>query len=477
MAPKGHRPGSSSMFAQTTEPIPLPARFARIKKDLIEGKQDQIKASWTRLLVKLRAEIDLIDKTGPDIYPSVDFDDLKNPSVTNAFASGLKDRGVAVVRKVIPHDLATQWKTETEAHLEHPRARRLPTHDPHLYGVYWSPGQIKARAHENIIYTQRFLMNLWHSSDPKALVSPNFPVSYADRMRIRNPGDEACSLSVYVDGGSVERWEPDGYGSAATYQPIFDGHWEDWEPWESSTRLKVTSDLYNGDGSCSMFRMLQGWVALSDVPFGQGTLLLCPMIRLTTAYLLLRPFFIPKDPSLSGLDFLSPDNWILEEPPSSVIQGALPSYPQELNDALHPHLQLNRSMIPIPKLEPGDYLVWHPDAVYALDRRHRLNTPPTTIVYLPACPLTQTNALYLAHQRKGFLQGEPGPDFTGALTGDITIGGEQAVREVGEAGGVDGMRAMGILPWDEDEAQDDIEYAVLEMANGVLFPERYDAVY
>jgi len=60
MAPKGHRLGSSSMFAQTTEPIPLPTRFARIKKDLIEGKQDQIKASWTRLLVKLKTEIDLI---------------------------------------------------------------------------------------------------------------------------------------------------------------------------------------------------------------------------------------------------------------------------------------------------------------------------------------------------------------------------------------------------------------------------------
>jgi hypothetical protein len=42
---------------------------------------------------------------------------------------------------------------------------------------------------------------------------------------------------------------------------------------------------------------------------------------------------------------------------------------------------------------------------------------------------------------------------------------------------VDGMRAMGLLPWDEDEAKDDIEYAVLEMANSVLFPEKYDIGY
>ncbi|KAF4958566.1 hypothetical protein FGADI_2263 [Fusarium gaditjirri] len=478
MVPKGHRHGpSSSMFAQITEPIPLPTRFARIKRDLIEGKESQIKSSWTRLLVKLNTEIDIIAKAGSDIYPSIDFNDLKESSVTDDFSSKLKDRGVAVVRNVIPHDLATKWKADTDTHLGDLQAQRLPTHDPHLYGVYWSPGQIKSRAHPNILYTQRFLMNLWHSSDPEALVSPNFPISYADRMRVRRPEDETCSLSIYVDGGSVERWEPDGYGSAATYQRIWDGRWEDWDPWESSTRLKVTSDLYNGDGSCSVFRMLQGWVALSEVPFGQGTLLLCPMIRLTTAYLLLRPFFVPKESSPASPDFLTPGNWILEEPPSSVIQGALPSYPQELNDALHPHLQLHRSMIPIPKLDPGDYLVWHCDTVYALDRLRRPDIPPTTIIYLPACPLTQTNALYLAHQRKGFLHGEAGPDFSGAPTGDVNVGGEQAVREVGEAGGVDGMRAMGLLPWDEDEAQDDLEYAVLEMANGVLFPEKYDGSY
>ncbi|KAF4339095.1 DUF1479 domain protein [Fusarium beomiforme] len=450
MAPNGHRHGpSSSMFAQIIEPIPLPTRFARIKRDLIEGKESRVKASWTRLQKRCRmqldssnyreewkTEIDIVANAGPDIYPSIDFKDLQDSLVVKAFSSRLKDRGVAVVHNVIPHGLASKWKEDTDAHLGDLQAQRLPTPDPHLYGFYWSPGQIRSRAHHNILDTQRFLMNLWRSSDPGALVSSNFPISYADRMRVRRPEDESCSLTVYVDGGSVKRWEPDGYGSAATYQPIWDGRWEDWDPWESSTRLKVTSDLYNGGGSCSVFRMFQG----------------CP-------------------------EFLKPEKWILQEPPSSVIQGALPSYPQELNDALHPHLQLHRSMIPIPKLEPGDYLVWHCDTVYALDRLRRPDIPTTTVIYLPACPLTQTNALYLAHQRKGFLHGEAGPDFTGAPTGDITIGGEQAVRKVGEAGGLDGMRAMGLLPWDEDEAQDDIEYAVLEMANSVLFPEKYDATY
>ncbi|KAF4465491.1 DUF1479 domain [Fusarium albosuccineum] len=479
MAPNGHRHGpSSSMFAQTTEPMPLPSRFARIKECLVSGKEAQIQASWMRLLAKLKTEIDVIVDAGPNIFPWIQFEDLTNTSATESFSSQLKERGVAVIRGVIPRDVAVQWKAETDAYLdEDPRSHRLPTHDPHLYGVYWSPAQIKARAHENILQTQRFLMNLWHSSDPTALVSPNFPVSYADRMRIRNPEDEACSLSFYVDGGSVERWEPDGYGLAGTYRRIWDGEWEDWDPWESSTRLKVTSDLYNGDGSCSMIRMFQGWVSLSDIPVGEGTLLLCPMIRLTTAYLLLRPFFTPIQSSPSHPDFLSPENWTLEKPVSSIIQGALPSYPQELNDAFHPHLQLSRSMIPIPRLAPGDYLVWHCDAIYALDRLRRPDLPTTAILYLPACPLTQTNALYLSRQRKAFLTSEPGPDFGGAPGVEGSIGGEEVVREVGEAGGVDGMRAMGLLPWDEDDALDDCEQAVLEMANGILFPEKYDMGY
>ncbi|KAH7156253.1 hypothetical protein EDB81DRAFT_382168 [Dactylonectria macrodidyma] len=472
-----HHGPTSSMFAETTEPTPLPLRFAKVKQGLIAGKESQIASSWKRLLVKLQSEIEVVASAGPDIFPSIAFADLQHASRNQDFVSKLKERGVAVIRGVIPRDTAVQWNTATDSYLnEDPRARRLPTHDPHLYGVYWSPAQIKARAHDNVLCAQRFLMNLWRPSDPSALVTPNFPVSYADRLRIRSPDDETCSLSVYVDGGSVERWESDGYGQGATYQRIWDGDWENWNPWDSSTRLKVSSDLYNGDGVCALFRMFQGWLSLSDLPVGEGTLMLCPMIRLSTAYLLLRPFFAPIDASPSRPGFLSPENWRLEQPTSSVIQGALPSYPQELNAALHPHLQLARSMVHIPRLEPGDYLVWHCDAVYALDRLSRPDLPCTTIMYLPACPLTQTNALYLARQRKAFLLGHPSPDF-GGVFGESARTGSSGVQEVGEAGGVEGLRAMGLLPWDEDEARDDTEQEVLEAANGILFPEKYDLGY
>jgi hypothetical protein len=98
-------------------------------------------------------------------------------------------------------------------------------------------------------------------------------------------------------------------------------------------------------------------------------------------------------------------------------------------------------------------------------------------LYLPACPLTQTNALYLARQRKAFLLGRPGPDFLGV---SHRRGGESehvdrpGVQEVNDAGGDEALRAMGLLPWDEEEADCDRDREVLAMANGILFPDLYD---
>jgi hypothetical protein len=51
-------------------------------------------------------------------------------------------------------------------------------------------------------------MSFWHPKDSSELISTEHPVSYADRLRIRQPGDAGFALGAHVDGGSVERWEP-----------------------------------------------------------------------------------------------------------------------------------------------------------------------------------------------------------------------------------------------------------------------------
>ncbi|WQF87184.1 Putative isopenicillin N synthase-like superfamily [Colletotrichum destructivum] len=466
---------ADEIFTENGGPIPLPPRFAQIKRSLVAGKEYAIVQSWERLLVALRAEIAVIGVTKSDIIPTIDFSELQDHSRVSEFTAKLRRRGGAIIRNVVPASEAHSWREETETYLsENPHTKGWPTRDPHLFGIYWSPAQIKGRAHPNVLAAQRFLMGLWRSRGPNVPVVVDHPVSYADRLRIRTPGDEAWHLNAHVDGGSVERWESDGYGNAGTYQRIWDGRWEDYDPWDSSTRLKVTSDLYNGAGSCSMFRMFQGWLSMSDINPADGTLLLCPMLQLATAYFLLRPFFSPRNPSPTSPNFLARENWSLDFAQTSIIQGAVPSYTQELNSTLHPHLQLDKSLVRIPPVRPGDYVVWHPDMVYGVDRVPASSTP-ATIMYIPACPLTQTNALYLARQRKAFLLGQPSPDFGGGK-GETTHMGRPGVQEVSDAGGEDGLRSMGLLPWEDTEGKSPTQKAMVGMANAILFPESYDMV-
>lgn len=101
-------------------------------------------------------------------------------------------------------------------------------------------------------------MSLWHSSSPASQLSVQHPLTYADRLRIRLPGDAGFALGAHVDGGSLERWEDPEY--SAVYKKIFRGEWENYDAYDARHRITATMDLYNGAGSCAMFRMWQGWV-------------------------------------------------------------------------------------------------------------------------------------------------------------------------------------------------------------------------
>lgn len=45
-------------------------------------------------------------------------------------------------------------------------------------------------------------MSHWHCANKFALISTTSPTSYADRFRIRPPGDAAFALGPHVDAGS-----------------------------------------------------------------------------------------------------------------------------------------------------------------------------------------------------------------------------------------------------------------------------------
>jgi Protein of unknown function (DUF1479) len=107
---------------------------------------------------------------------------------------------------------------------------------------------------------------------------------------------------------------------------------------------------------------------MSETAPREGTLMVNPLLQLSTAYFLLRPFFAPtKQPNVevSGEvdpEYLHEDNWVLEPNMTSAIQGASLGQSQEMNTILHPHLNLVDSMVHVPKIRPGDYVVWHCDS-------------------------------------------------------------------------------------------------------------------
>lgn len=82
-----------------------------------------------------------------------------------------------------------------------------------MYEFYNTKAQTSARTHPGVVATQVFLLsdpNLCHASDAHSKISLTTPISYYDRLRIRQPGDARFALGPHVDGGSLERWEDAG---------------------------------------------------------------------------------------------------------------------------------------------------------------------------------------------------------------------------------------------------------------------------
>ena len=217
----------------------------------------------------------------------------------------------------------------------------FPADNPQVFELYWSRTQLLARGNPNLLKAHRFLMSYWHSINPHIPLSTKHPISYADRLRMRLPGDAKFALGPHVDGGSVERWDEQGYGLGKVYESVWKGRWEDFDPWEASCRLPVNSDLHQGVGACSAFRMFQGWLSLSTTGPLEGTLLVNPLLAKATAYYLLRPFFSPKrgvDPGAqtaseavtNSADFLASDNWEMDTTQTPWVHGATPGHGQEL---------------------------------------------------------------------------------------------------------------------------------------------------
>ena len=356
-----------------------------------------------------------------------------------------------MIRNVLPRQAASDLKKQAQEYIAaNPGVKAFPPDDPAVYELYWSPSQTAARAHPNVLTTQKFLASLWHSSDSKSEISTTYPLTYADRLRIRRPGDSKFALGPHTDGGSLERWEDPEY--AKVYQRILDGEWEQYDPMDACHRINARMDLYDSPGGCSAFRLFQGWLSMSSTGPGEGTLRLCPLLKQATAYLILRPFFASDSGSLN----LDPS-----------FPGSVPGAGQEYSPETHPHLELESSMVSVPHVEPGDYVAWHCDTIHAVDQEHKGHSE-SAVLYIPACAMTPPNVEFIRKQRTAALAYSPPQDFPGA-------GGP---GELGYEGAIDfmvlpeqGLQAMGLgsKGWEKQAYMSEGEMRVIEDANRVLF--------
>lgn len=53
-------------------------------------------------------------------------------------------------------------------------------------------------------------------------------------------------------------------------------------------------------------------------------------------------------------------------------------------------------------------------AIHAVDKIHR-GTSDASVLYIPVCPVTESNARYVLTQKEAFLAGTPAPDFPGGV--------------------------------------------------------------
>lgn len=304
------------------------------------------------------------------------------------------------------------------------------------------------------------------------LVSLSNPLSYCDRLRIRRPGDSTFALGPHIDGGGVERWEDDAFRGVWSNILKMDSKGEiDWKQYDSwslgpnSERLEAETDMYGGAGACSVFRPLQGWLSMSSTGANEGTLQVLPFLQSATAYIILRPFFRHirelKDCRGGQNEYLAAQNWLFDTDDPH-FQGCTLGRNIELDATTHPHLRLEETMTNIPRVEPGDCAFWHCDVVHAVEKQHCGKAEQdSSVIYIPAIPLTKYNFDYVLAQTSYFLGGTPPYDFPGG-DGEKHHIGRGGMQDIFDARG---QRAMGLADFKLQASTSKAERRLIEACN------------
>ena len=370
----------------------------KLKSKLKDYSKDY-KENFNKIEKYIKSEIEEISKlkaSKKSIIPEISFNQINQRNTK--FVESIKKRGCVIVRDVFENLTIERLNNDLEKYIEENNYyddqkkksgldkyfSDLKSSKPQIMGLYWSKAQMEIRHSENMLKVKKWLNNLWiYKNDEYEVFDPSKELSYADRVRRREPGDSTLGLSPHCDAGSVERWSDDYYQKI--YKDIFSDNFLKFNPFDAKYRDKTTE--FESPAVAHVFRTFQGWTALTEQGPNDGTLQLIPIAK-AMAYILTRA--------------------LLDDVPKDELCGSKLGKALSVNKEYHSLLL--KGLISIPNMKPGDTVWWHPDVVHAVEDKH-LGKNYSNVVYVGSTPYCKKNLDYVRKQAKKFLKGESPPDF------------------------------------------------------------------
>ena len=368
-------------------------------KSKLKDYSNDYKENFNKIEKYIKSEIEEILKlkaSKKSIIPEISFNQISNRNTQ--IVESIKKRGCVIVRDVFENLTIERLNNDLEKYIEENNYyddqkkkygldkyfSDLKSSKPQIMGLYWSKAQMEIRHSENMLKVKNWLNNLWiYKNDEYEVFDPSRELSYADRVRRREPGDNTLGLSPHCDAGSVERWSDDYYQKI--YKDIFSDNFLKFNPFDAKYRDKTTE--FESPAVAHVFRTFQGWTALTEQGPNDGTLQLIPIAK-AMAYILTRA--------------------LLDDVPKDELCGSKLGKALSVNKEYHSLLL--EGLISIPNMKPGDTVWWHPDVVHAVEDKH-LGKNYSNVVYVGSTPYCKKNLDYVRKQAKKFLKGESPPDF------------------------------------------------------------------
>ena len=244
-------------------------------KNYLKSLSKNYEQNFLKIENFIKSEVDKIQKlknSQKAVIPEIDFSELDQPNID--FIENVKKRGCLIIRNVFEDKAIFELNTQLEKYIDENNYYEdqqkksdldkyfsdLKSAKPQIYGLYWSKAQIEIRHSEKMAKVKKWLNNLWlYKNDEYEVFNPNKELSYADRVRRREPGDNTLGLSPHCDAGSIERWSDSFYQKI--YKKIFADNFEKFDPFDAKYRDKTKE--FESPAVAHVFRTFQGWTALT----------------------------------------------------------------------------------------------------------------------------------------------------------------------------------------------------------------------